>query len=102
MIAMMRPALNAPVTESQKAVAREEILFAVQEYGDAGVHVDTIGELRTLLDLGHISMNLFKNSLWHLKTGDRDDGKRSIAINEPNKLERHRSHTGKRISIRAL
>jgi len=102
MIAMMRPSVNTPVTEDQKAVAREEILFAVKKYGAAGVHVDTIGELRTLLDLGHISMNLFKNSLWHLKTGDRDEGKRSVVINEPNRLERHRSHTGKRISIRAL
>gem|GEM_PF-6126929 len=102
MIAMKAPETNVAVTAEKKDEARARILGALRQRGGM-VEVDTYRELRDALNLNNMSMKLFKRSIWHLKTGDRDhEGKRRILLNEPEKLERFRSHTGRRISVRAL
>jgi len=93
---------NRPVTQDEKAAARAQILEALDEAGGS-VGGDTYRELYSMLRITHMSMKLFKRSLWHLKVGDRDPERLArIAFNEPEKLERFRSMSGHRISIRLL
>jgi hypothetical protein len=102
MIAMRAPRLDVATTDEQKDEARARILGALIRRGGTA-EVDTLRELRDLLKLHDMSLNLFKKSVWHLRVGDRDhEGKRRIAINEPEKLERFRSPNGHRISVRVL
>lgn len=106
MIAMMAPERaqqdSNATTAKQKDRARAWILGALMLRGGTA-EVDTLRELRDHLGCDEMSLNLFKKSIWHLRAGDRDiEGKRRIAVNEPEKLERFRSLSGHRISVRVL
>ena len=89
-------------TAAEKEHVRQTILDALLDLGGK-IEVDTMKELRAYLDMEDVSMKLFKRSVWHLKTGDRDpEGIRRIVVNQPEKFERFELRIRRRITIRAL